>query len=123
MAEWKLEEKDGIKYFRLDFENLGWKDLKCLFIARNESSGAINDKSLARLFNTFGIGRINFLKQIHSDKIFYVSEHNFIQRNLEGDGMFTNRLDTFLGVNVADCLPIYFFSSLKKIIGIVHSKE
>ncbi|MCX7785647.1 MAG: peptidoglycan editing factor PgeF [candidate division WOR-3 bacterium] len=108
---WRFEENNNLKFFRLVFEKPELENLLCLFFTRQSSSNYLN----------LGINRIVTLYQTHSDVIWYVNQDFADSPALLGDGLFTDQINTFIGVKVADCLPIYFFSPEKKIIGIVHS--
>ena len=37
------------------------------------------------------------------------------------DGLVTAEADIYLGVNTADCVPLFFFEPVKKIIGVAHA--
>lgn len=87
----------GLKCYRLAG---GPDNLLCGFTTRCTD--------LARLRSELGIARIARLHQIHSDRVFYIRE---LKTGLEGDGLFTDRAGLYLSVEVADCLPIYFFGS------------
>ncbi|MBB6042459.1 peptidoglycan editing factor PgeF [Borreliella yangtzensis] len=63
--------------------------------------------------------KIKYLKQLHTD-IIYKVEDDFINFQ-EGDGLISSSLDVALVAYFADCLPIYFYDSVKKFIGIIHS--
>ncbi|WNY68667.1 peptidoglycan editing factor PgeF [Borreliella lusitaniae] len=63
--------------------------------------------------------KIKYLKQLHTD-IIYKVEDDFINFQ-EGDGLISSSLDVALVAYFADCLPIYFYDSVKKIIGLIHS--
>ncbi|SCW28910.1 conserved hypothetical protein [Borreliella japonica] len=63
--------------------------------------------------------KIKYLKQLHTD-IIYKVEDDFVNFQ-EGDGLITSSLDVALVAYFADCLPVYFYDSVKKIIGLVHS--
>jgi hypothetical protein len=127
MDEWVLEEKQGVKYFRLHFSETKLKNLVCLFITRvgdlgfNAIQRELFQQNLAWVQKNFNIGQVNLLRQIHSDTIYYLSENFRENYKLEGDGLFTDKPDIFLGVRVADCLPIYLFSPQNKVVGIIHS--
>ncbi|MEO0225492.1 MAG: polyphenol oxidase family protein, partial [candidate division WOR-3 bacterium] len=58
---------------------------------------------------------VYFLNQIHSDRVVDID----CERTTVGDGLVTSRRDIFIGLKVADCLPIYFIA--KDRIGIVHA--
>jgi len=61
--------------------------------------------------------RIFQLKQIHSDKIVCF---NYLNKQEEGDGMYTNDKHVVITVQTADCVPIIYADKKKKIIGISH---
>ncbi|WP_151073543.1 peptidoglycan editing factor PgeF [Borreliella turdi] len=63
--------------------------------------------------------KIKYLKQLHTD-IIYKVEDDFMNFQ-EGDGFISSSLDVALVAYFADCLPIYFYDSVKKFIGLVHS--
>ncbi len=81
----------------------------------------------------FSVLNINYkdiitLKQIHSDKIFTVSENDRGRGALDyenslgaGDGLITSDLNTPLVIFTADCLSVFFLEYEKRIIGVVHS--
>jgi YfiH family protein len=127
MDNWRLEEKNGIKYYKLYVNQPDFENLQCLFITKigglafNSKQPEIFKKNVQLVQDIFSIGQINLLKQIHSDEIYYLKEDFKKNYSLEGDGLFTDKSNLYLGVRVADCLPIYIFSPNKKIIGIVHS--
>lgn len=124
MSNWKLKTKNGVKYFKfyLDYERL-----QCLFITKigglnfPSENPKLMQENLNQIEKNFGIKQINILKQTHSDRFFYVPENFKFNYSLEGDGLFTDQTSIYLGIRVADCLPIYLFSQSKRIIGIVHS--
>lgn len=111
---WQLEENNNLKYFRLTINEAGLENLLCFFSTRQCDDNFRN-------FSNIGINRIFTLYQIHSDIIWYVNQEFTCDHHLTGDGLFTDQTNTFIGVKVADCLPIYFFSPIKKIVGVVHS--
>jgi hypothetical protein len=127
VAEWVLEEKEEVKYFRLNFNQPGFEYIFCLFFTRVGGLKFLFEEpevfttNLRWVKANFGINNINVLKQIHSDKIYYISKENTSADYQKGDGMFTDQPNVFLSVRVADCLPIYFIVPEREIIGIVHS--
>lgn len=40
---------------------------------------------------------------------------------VETDGLVTRDVETFLSVTVADCVPVYFFDPMHRVVGIVHA--
>lgn len=127
MPEWNLDEKRGIKYFKLTLDNADDEKLQCRFITRIGRLTFPSDnldllkENLKSIEQCFDIKQVNILKQVHSDKIFYLGKDFNCNYGLEGDGLFTDQLNVFLGIRVADCLPIYFYNLDKRIAGIVHS--
>jgi len=63
--------------------------------------------------------KIILLNQLHSSKIFFINKLS--KKKLLGDGLATNKRGMAIGILTADCAPILFFDSKKKIIGAVHS--
>ncbi len=59
--------------------------------------------------------KILFIKQIHSNSVIDIDQDD----TKTGDGIITSQKDIFIGVKVADCLPVYFLSSDQ--IGIAHA--
>lgn len=121
MNQWVLEEKVGIRFFKLNPS----PQLNLVFITRLEDSLPKSDKSknqknLIRIKKILGIDKIFTLNQIHSNRVFYINRNNF-NEELTGDGIFTDEKGLALEVKVADCLPIYIFAKKKRIIGICHS--
>ncbi len=61
------------------------------------------------------------LKQIHTDKFYYIDNKNTPDFHLKGDAIITD-LDNFpIGVRTADCLPIFIYSKIDNIVAVVHS--
>jgi|UniRef100_A0A7C6AAD7 YfiH family protein len=113
MEQWVLEEKAGIKFFKLS----PLPQIVLIFITR---FGNLLSDDLKNIKKALGITKIFTLKQIHSNRVFYINRNNFNQV-LEGDGIFTDEKGLAIGVKVADCLPIYIFDKKSTIIGIGHS--
>lgn len=127
------EEKEGIKFFRINPS----PNLNLLFLTRiggvsKDNYQSLNlsydvgddpknvDTNYNRVKKVLGIDKIFTLKQIHSNKVFYVNSNNF-KKDLAGDGLFTDEKGLAIGVKVADCLPIYIFDKKYKVIGIAHA--
>ncbi len=112
---WQFEWNKHLKYFKFIGNKVDLDNLLCLLITRQ----TLNEHPSN--FKHLGIDRIYTLYQIHSDIIWYVNKDFPLENLMIGDGLYTDQINTFLGVKVADCLPIYFFCPNKKIVGIVHS--
>ncbi len=61
------------------------------------------------------------LKQIHSDKFYFIDDKNTPDFHLKGDAIVTNLLNFPIGVRTADCLPIFIYSKLDNVVAVVHS--
>lgn len=94
---WQLVEEKDAKYFCLKGHNV--------MAIQTTNYGA--DQVLDRFTP-------HFLKQIHSDIIIDLDADDC----RTGDGLRTDKKDFCLGVEVADCLPVYIFTS--KTICLIH---
>ncbi len=133
MNKWRLEEKEGVKFFRINPS----PELNLVFTSRHkgvskgkyqslnlsyivgDNSKAV-DKNYLLVKKALGVNKIFTLKQVHSNKVFYINSNNF-KEEIEGDGLFTDEKGVAIGVKVADCLPIYIFDKKYKVIGIAHA--
>lgn len=61
------------------------------------------------------------LKQVHSANLVLVSAEQREYSNCPADGMLTRTPGLALGILTADCVPIYFWDSQKKAVGIAHA--
>jgi len=64
--------------------------------------------------------RIVTMKQVHGDRILEVKDKSLKEAG-EADGMVTEESGLFLGVLTADCLPILFSVSGRKLVAVVHA--
>lgn len=56
----------------------------------------------------------------HSDRILTVTSKD-TDRKLECDGLVTNDPGVVLAVTAADCLPVFFYDSKNKVVGVAHA--
>ena len=112
------KEKDFLIY------NLG--KIKIIF------STAINDRSFNRhksfgvenlnsIVKDFNLDDIQYLDQVHSDKVFIYDGLNKNIKDEEGDAIITNVDNTAIGVFTADCVPIIIADVKNNIIASIHS--
>lgn len=59
-------------------------------------------------------------KQTHSTSIALATK-NTMHKTLNADGIFTKDTDVLLGILTADCVPILFYESKKRLCGVVHA--
>ena len=78
----------------------------------------------ARLKKALHIDSLIFLKQTHSAQGFLVRDdvmEDLLAHKAEGDFLITQRERTGLGVYTADCLPIVFYDTYNRAVGICHA--
>tara|TARA_B110000438_G_scaffold296763_1_gene341967 strand:- start:1 stop:759 length:759 start_codon:yes stop_codon:yes gene_type:complete len=61
------------------------------------------------------------LKQKHTNRVICFKNKKFVKNKLEADAVVSNIKNIGLGILAADCAPILFFDSKKKIIGCAHA--
>lgn len=86
-----------------------------------------NRRSLAEKLS-FSLDNWVSSEQTHRNVVYEVTEEDsgkgssdFLTSIKDCDGMFTHDHNILLALTYADCVPIYFFSPQKKLIGIVHA--
>lgn len=75
-------------------------------------------KKVAKALN-FDYNNIVKPHQTHTDKVEVVNDKSDVFE--EVDGIITNKKDIFLCTTSADCTSLFFYDSVKKVIGNVHS--
>lgn len=83
---------------------------------RNIESGVENLKSIVEEFR---LSDVQYLKQIHSDKVYTYNEYDLKEE--EGDALITNVKDVAIGVFTADCVPIIIVDNKNEVVGAIHS--
>jgi hypothetical protein len=90
-----------------------WKGVKGYFSTR---VGKLSD-----FYSNICQGRskknIAYLRQTHSDKICFVSSAG----EYDGDGIVTNNPEIILRIIVADCLAIYIYDPINRVICLLHA--
>lgn len=74
----------------------------------------------ARLRQHLGECDIQWLDQIHSNKVIY-SEHKSITTAPSADGMWTDQRNVALAIMTADCVPVLLWSNEGDCIGAAHA--
>lgn len=74
--------------------------------------------TLENLIKDLNIDNYYILKQIHSNKVFDITN---IPKNYEGDGLITNKSNIALVTKSKDCNSIFIIDSKNKILGNIHS--
>lgn len=88
------------------------------FWIKNEITGETNNflnyKHIAT--NTFVA-----MEQIHGSNIKKVGRSDGGKVVAQVDGLVTNDRELFLGVNVADCVPLFFYDPENRVVAVVHA--
>ena len=107
------------------FNRMGGKS-KVIYKSLNCGLGSLDNKANIKknikiVLNKIGTKSNNLilLNQIHSNKIYYSVKNK--KKKFKGDGILTTSKGLALGILTADCVPILFYDSKKKIIGAVHA--
>ncbi|MDV4151242.1 peptidoglycan editing factor PgeF [Clostridium sp. AL.422] len=85
---------------------------------RHKDFGIENLNSIVKDFN---LDNIEYLNQIHSDKIHVYDDISGSIKNEEGDAIITKEKNTAIGVFTADCVPIIIADIKNNIIASIHS--
>lgn len=64
------------------------------------------------------INKVNFQKQVHSDSSVKIESPGF---SGECDATFTDKPDVYLTVSVADCLPVFIYDPVRKMVAGIHA--
>ncbi len=101
----------GVSTFPYDSLNVGFQ------------TGDLDDHILEnrrRFFQAVGISseQVAVPEQVHGDHVIKVDNPG---KYSKADGLVTNRPEIALSVQVADCLPIFFYDPVQKAIGLVHA--
>lgn len=77
--------------------------------------------NLLSLKEDFNVNEVQYIRQIHSDKVFVYkgNDEEFIEN--EGDGIITNEKSVIVGAFTADCVPVLLVDEVKCVVGAVHS--
>lgn len=117
--------KDREKYFEIEeFKNFG---VKALFTTKAIGDTDLNlesgQENLKKFFETEKLTPFSLVwaKQTHSANIIDIKNDTCEFFYEDVDGFITQRKDVILITKHADCLPIYFYDTVNKVIGICHS--
>jgi YfiH family protein len=112
------------------FDNHALKTLGLIQGFSNRQSGNLkvrkkidSNKNLDKFLSQMGIsqGSLVMMEQVHGNKIKVVGNGDKGKVIKGMDGLITNKKGVFLGVNAADCLPLFFYDPKKKNAGIAHA--
>ncbi|MDO8734228.1 MAG: polyphenol oxidase family protein [Elusimicrobiota bacterium] len=112
---WKLT--NGL-YSELELKKYGVLNFTTTSLCGDMKNKKNRQKFLKKYFN---IENVIFGNQTHSDNIKIVTEKDMDRKFYSTDGFITNRKNVPIVVFTADCLPVFIFDKIKKIIGLVHA--
>jgi hypothetical protein len=81
-------------------------------------------RNLALIGKAFAIPaeRLVLMGQVHGDQIFIVDGDGHPPDSIpECDGLITDRPGVALGIRAADCVPLLFVDSVRRVIGVAHA--
>jgi len=135
-----LKTKNGLPYFEIpEMAEIGW--IRHAFLTRKggvscrpydtlnlskdngdrEEDVIQNKNRIAGTFN-FDSKRLVLLNQIHQDRILLLRNSlGTLPTLLEYDALITNSPNTFLGIQTADCVPIFIADQKKRVIAAIHA--
>lgn len=85
---------------------------------RNTEDGV---RELEALIGKFHVENVEYLKQIHSNKVYTYRKADKDFKENDGDALITNEEKTIIGVFTADCVPIILVDEENKAIAAIHS--
>jgi polyphenol oxidase len=85
---------------------------------RNKDYGIENLNSIVKDFN---VKSVEYLNQVHSDKVYIYDEINNAIKDKEGDALITKEENIAIGVFTADCVPIIIVDIKNNVIASIHS--
>lgn len=82
-----------------------------------------SNENLDKFLSILGIekNKLVMMEQVHGNKIELIGSNDKGKVIRGVDGLIADQKGIFLGVNTADCLPLFFYDSKKKIVGIAHA--
>jgi YfiH family protein len=135
-----LKSKNGLPYFEIpEMAEIGW--IRHGFLTRKggvslppydtlnlskdngdrEEDVIQNKNRIAGAFY-FDPKRLVLLNQIHQDRILLLRNSlGTLPTLLEYDALITNSPNTFLGIQTADCVPIFIADQKKRVIAAIHA--
>ena len=133
LTDWQVKTRDGVQYFeyspnprlllvfltrRGGVSSGAYESLNTSFQVGDDASLVEENLALARL--ALRLPDVLAVKQTHSDEVLDIADEHPTPESLQGDACITDRVGLGLGLKVADCLPVYIYSSSSKHVGIAH---
>ena len=93
-------------------------DIHKLF--KDENNNNKSSKNIKKYFNKDNM-QVVYAKQTHTNNVIDITDEMEKYFFEEVDGFITKRKDIVLMTQFADCLPIFFYDTKNKVIGVSHS--
>lgn len=115
MSEPFIEHVIMIKFFQQ------FKEIKAVMSLAKDGSMK-DDENLRKFFEKNDIDKnsVARINQVHGRDVKIVTNNN-LNEEADVDALVTKEKGIFLSVGTADCVPVFFYESEKKIIGIAHA--
>lgn len=120
-----LDKEKGVRHFfssRIGGISTGNYESLNLGINTDDSQDRV-EENIRRAFSAAGMSQGNavYLKQVHGNTIYEVTENNLNQiRGAEGDGLITSAANIPIGIFTADCVPILIYDRVNRIAASLH---
>ena len=91
-----------------------YKSLNCGMGSLDKNKNVINNIKI--VCKKIGVNQKNLitLKQVHSNKFYFIEKNKLNKNKLKGDALITNLKNIALGILTADCAPIFIYDNKKK---------
>ena len=114
-----FKEKNDFLIYNLDKVNIVFSTAKeDRSFNRHKDYGIENLNSIAKDFN---LKSVEYLNQVHSDKVYIYNKFNNDIKDEEGDALITKEENIAIGVFTADCVPIIIADVKNNVIASIHS--
>lgn len=118
-----INHSDGTLFFSVFAE---FPEMDCFFTTRKQGDLTVGKKSISdnvrKFLSTKRIsGSFLGMEQIHGADVVRVDQTVPYEVSPKTDGIITIETNVFLGVNTADCVPLFFYDPVKKIVGAAHA--
>lgn len=97
----------------------GWGDDVCIAFSTRRFDNAHREDFLHAL--SLPPQKLVMVKQVHGDAVLWVDRPLSSEEEALADGLVTTTAGLVLGVRTADCVPVFFYDSARKAVGIAHA--
>lgn len=122
-----VKNNDGVYRLRTPFSNLAIgviaKSANTVDYTLEPEDIRAREKNLIQRFTGIETKKILVLNQLHEDAIFIIDETPTHEKLIygEADGFLTRLTGTCLVIRTADCVPVFAYDPVLRILGAVHS--